>query len=232
MGSKLLEGMEFKKMLNKDRRLDVMEVYLDWGQRGPFFSLLSEAGNEMISLNGKRNNIAVETYYAIALGLLSHINRWSLKERIENLIDVDKLMRIDSFASMEEAVDYLHEISTALFDIHGEVREKQANTAIDSVKKYIDQHLGEDLSLVKLAEQVFLNASYLSRLFKQITGMKLSEYIESTRVRRAKELLQKGNIKIKDVARLVGYETAASFTRFFKKSTGCSPQEYRRKGDV
>lgn len=92
---------------------------------------------------------------------------------------------------------------------------------------YINDHLEEDLSLVRLSKRFHFNPSYLSRLFKQECGVNLSAYIEDARVRRAKELLAKEEFKVLEIGCRVGYESPHSFTRFFKKVTGVSPQEYR-----
>ena len=66
-------------------------------------------------------------------------------------------------------------------------------------------------------------------MFKQEKGMNLSEYIENCRVRRAKELLKKSELKIKEIGLMVGYDAPHSFTRFFKRMTGVTPLEYRDK---
>jgi two-component system response regulator YesN len=71
------------------------------------------------------------------------------------------------------------------------------------------------------------NNVLLSRLFKQECGMTLSEYLEECRIQKAKELLRLRNLKIAEVGEKVGYRAPHSFTRFFKKMTGLSPQEYR-----
>jgi two-component system response regulator YesN len=55
----------------------------------------------------------------------------------------------------------------------------------------------------------------------------LSEYVTQARLNRAKELLKKTNMKIQDIAGAVGFESAAYFSRFFKKETNVSPNEYR-----
>ena len=60
-------------------------------------------------------------------------------------------------------------------------------------------------------------------------GTNLSEYIDNARIKKAKEYLENANMKINEAAKLVGYESAASFSRFFKKVTGYSPQEYQDK---
>ncbi len=80
---------------------------------------------------------------------------------------------------------------------------------------------------MRLAEQAGLNPSYLSRLYKQATGANLSDFIDGARMRSAMEMLARPEFRIHEVARRVGYETAASFTRFFRKQAGVSPQEYR-----
>jgi two-component system response regulator YesN len=158
--------------------------------------------------------------------LLSYINRWKLTEKVTFHISLCKLMNVCKHESWEDAVTYLNELSRVLFKLQNEEQKRRTDNAIDYIQNFIETHLNEDLSLVRLAEQVFLNPSYLSRFYKQVMGLNLSEFIDNARIKRAKEMLEKDNIKINEVAIMVGYETAASFTRFFKKFTGSSPQEY------
>ena len=66
-----------------------------------------------------------------------------------------------------------------------------------------------------------------SRAYKQATGEKLSEYILVRRLERAKQLLQQPEKKISEIGYLIGLDSAAHFSRVFKKYTGLSPQEYR-----
>ncbi len=103
---------------------------------------------------------------------------------------------------------------------------------IKQIKLYINEHLPDNLSLACLAELFHFNPSYLSRLFKAETGTNLSDYITEMRVERAKLLLQDYKLKIYDVSSAVGFESPHYFTRFFKKSTGLTPYEYRRKSTI
>lgn len=128
---------------------------------------------------------------------------------------------------MKEAAAYLRELAGRLFELKHRSEIARASSVIDRICRYIETHLEEDLSLVRLAEINYFNPSYLSRFFKQESGMNLSEYIDGCRLKKAKELLRNGELKIREVAGSVGYEAAHSFTRFFKKSTGLTPQEYR-----
>lgn len=105
--------------------------------------------------------------------------------------------------------------------------EERANIVVQSLCNYIKSNLEKDLTLVRLAELHHFNPSYLSRFFKQEMGINLSEYIDDSRIRKAKELLMNQELMVREVALQVGYESAHSFTRLFKKQTGMTPQEYR-----
>jgi two-component system response regulator YesN len=78
-----------------------------------------------------------------------------------------------------------------------------------------------------LAEIVNLNPSYLSRLYKQLTGVNVTDTILDVRISRAKRLLKESNLKVHDIAAKVGFDSDAYFIRSFKKKCGMTPQEYR-----
>lgn len=205
-------------------RLDILAAHLDAGRTEEFLAGFDEVMMTVVSMNKTNAPLVMETYYGVALSLLSHINRFGLHERIG---DYGKLMRFDEHGSLSEAFVYLYQIADRIFT-HNQMKEKdRAAKMIDRLCDYILTHLDEDLSLVRLAELHYFNPSYLSRLFKQEKGMNLSEYIEQCRLVKAKELLQDRELKVREVAAAVGYDAAHSFTRFFKKTTGVSPQEYR-----
>ena len=84
-----------------------------------------------------------------------------------------------------------------------------------------------DVSLTAIAEEVHLNPSYLSRYYKQVTGQNLLEYIQSTKLHVAIQLMEKTSLKLNEIAARVGFESPSYFTTFFKRKMGQSPQEYR-----
>ena len=215
--------------LIRQQRMDSIELYLESGQKEKFFEILAQWGDPLKLIKSKNSNAAIEAYYKISLSLLSYINRCKLTEKIAFHLDQNRLMRIDKFDSWEEAVEYIYQLSNVIFRLQSEEKKKRADKAIHYIQKFIEDHISEDLSLVRLSEQVYLNPSYLSRLYKQVFGVNLSEFIDRVRIKRAKELLEKENVKIHEVAKMVGYETATSFTRFFRKGTGRSPQEYHNE---
>lgn len=99
--------------------------------------------------------------------------------------------------------------------------------AIVIVKEYIANNLERELSLTQLANLVYFNPSYLSRIFKNYTGVNLIRYITNMRIAKAKELLTNSNMKINSIAAAVGFDSQSYFNQAFRKSTGLSPSEYR-----
>lgn len=168
------------------------------------------------------NPYLTELYYTIALMLMSYTNRWEADEEI----GASGLMQLEVHRTLGEAFQYLRDTAELLFSVRKSGEQKRAAGVIDRICIYIEENLDQDLSLVRLADVIHFNPSYLSRLFKQERGINLSEYIEDMRVRQAKELLR-GELKVAEVGSLIGYVTPQSFTRVFKKWTGTTPQEYR-----
>ncbi|MCD9022469.1 helix-turn-helix domain-containing protein [Cohnella silvisoli] len=112
----------------------------------------------------------------------------------------------------------------------GELREsKSTHQLVFQVKDYIsDNSHNPNLSLMQLSEEFRLNASYLSRLFKEAFGVKFVEYVTSIRMEKAERLLVDTEDAIQDIGRAVGYEQSMTFIRVFKKHTGITPGQYRK----
>ncbi|MEG1873988.1 MAG: response regulator [Angelakisella sp.] len=106
---------------------------------------------------------------------------------------------------------------------------QRAPQAINSVNRYIEEHLSEELSREELAEQVYLNPAYLSRLYHKETGESISEHIARVRMDRIKEYLSHTDLSISAIAYQVGYTNLPYFSKLFRKETGMTPLEYRKK---
>lgn len=208
---------------NKD---EWIETYFTSGEKDEFFTLLGQRLDLIKHVKSRNNPMAIEIYYKMALSILAYINERKLTNMLAFRIGQNKLMRVDMHDSWKEAVEYIYLICEVIFDIQNKESTKRSDQVIKLVREFIEEHLDEELSLVRLSEQVYLNPSYLSRLYKKVTGENLSEYIDRVRIQKAKKLMEGGNTKIHEIGKQVGYENAASFTRFFRKMTFSSPQEY------
>jgi AraC-like DNA-binding protein len=95
------------------------------------------------------------------------------------------------------------------------------------IRQYIDNHIEEDVSLKRVAQEFFLNTSYLSRLFKSKAGVTFSDYISMRKIERAKSLLTETDLTVAQISLRLNYPEQNSFSRFFKGKVGMSPQTYR-----
>lgn len=93
---------------------------------------------------------------------------------------------------------------------------------------YIQQHCCERLSLNELAAQCFYNPSYFSRMFREFSGMTLTEYVHRCRIERAVALLRETRRPVEEIGAEVGYGDKKQFYKHFRAVTGRTPGELRR----
>jgi len=97
---------------------------------------------------------------------------------------------------------------------------------VKSAVDYILKNLSDNLSLSKIASHFFVDKSHLSRIFKNVTGMTVHEYININRVKKAQELLE-NQLPIDDIAKILGFNSTTYFTSVFTKYAAISPYKYR-----
>jgi two-component system response regulator YesN len=95
------------------------------------------------------------------------------------------------------------------------------------IGKYIVVHVDERLSLDELSARLYLNKTYISHIFKKVSGVSLVNFQLDTKIDRAKILLRNESLKISDIAEQIGYGNVDYFRRIFRDITGMSPTEYR-----
>ncbi|MFW6231670.1 MAG: helix-turn-helix domain-containing protein [Spirochaetota bacterium] len=120
-------------------------------------------------------------------------------------------------------------ITTTIRELH-RVKSEHHEELVRRSIRYLEQHLGESISVEDVAEAVFISGRYLNMIFKAHTGSTVFEYLSTLRLCRAEELLHDPSLQIQEVAARVGYENVQSFTRLFKRHHGMTPVEYRRAG--
>ncbi|MFD0672258.1 response regulator [Cohnella sp. GCM10027633] len=109
------------------------------------------------------------------------------------------------------------------------VSQRDASAVIAKIQAYIQDNIHKELSRDDIANSVYRNPAYLSRLFRKETGLSLSDYIVGLKIERVKKLLRETNDKISNIAEGLGYLHFSYFAKLFKKTTGYTPQEYRKK---
>lgn len=100
---------------------------------------------------------------------------------------------------------------------------------ISAAMKYLDTNLSKPLTLEELSEKAGLNKTYFITLFKKLNGVTPWEYITAKRVERAKELFLRGEKSVTDVARVCGFGSPSNLSRGFRKVTGFTPSEWKKR---
>ena len=101
----------------------------------------------------------------------------------------------------------------------------------ESAKKIIDYNFGQDMTVREISNSLHVDSAYLTRKFTQKYGTAPKEYLIYLRMENAKRLLRETDVSIKEIAISIGYADQLYFSRMFKKKTGVSPLEYRKKSE-
>ena len=101
-----------------------------------------------------------------------------------------------------------------------------------TAKQYINAHLEDRITLDEVAAHVCVSPYYFCKIFKQATGMTLTEYVNRRRVERAKRKLLVPHARVTEVAYDVGYQSLSQFNRSFLKYVGMSPTQFRERSTM
>lgn len=229
----IIDSFIYNQNVDKDMIYLIRYVDFSWminhfntGNRELYFEKLEEMLKQIRGIQSMNDTIAMEVYYQCALNILKFINNRQITEKLAFRIGRNKLMRVDLHESWKEAVDYLYDISEQIFEVCLQENINREERMILRIQSFVYEHLSEDLSLVRISEHAHMNPSYLSRFYKQKTGENLSDFIDKIRIQKVIDIMKAGNVKIHEIGESVGYENPGSFTRFFKKMTNYTPQEY------
>ena len=126
----------------------------------------------------------------------------------------------DSKELLDNALTYVYKA------LHDEKKNGYINI-VESVKEYIEAHYADStLNISTIANSIGRNPKYISKVFKDETQDGILDYINMTRINKAKILLRSGKYSAEDVGSKVGYASRKSFYRAFTKITGITPGKF------
>ncbi|WP_028553128.1 helix-turn-helix domain-containing protein [Paenibacillus sp. UNC451MF] len=175
--------------------------------------------------------------FAILHYLIYHMQR----EVMELPVELQDIWTNEALPRLSEALERLDTISeleqeftvvlTEAFDRLENLRTARTHHPLMlRVKEYLNEHYANpELSLTYLSDEFELNAKYLSQMFKEEFGVNFLDYLGNVRIQQAKRLLLESGESIQEIGVQVGYPNVRSFMRVFKKLTGVTPGEYRKK---
>ena len=227
---------------------------VDWAALGMKVAAIctdsAEALARALSLNP---DIIVSDIYMPGINGLDLADRLRLEGCNSRFIFISAYSEVEYFkhAFKVNAVDYIlkpidiNELITVLAAQNMEIRKQRgegvaklpdpntgnpASSVVRRVSAYVRENLGSRLTISVISKACYLSPNYLCYLFRKETGLTINEYITAQRMRKACELLrQNRKIYVSEVAAHVGYHDAAYFSRQFKISIGCTPQEYQEE---
>jgi len=118
--------------------------------------------------------------------------------------------------------------SQAMFSIFKGQRDHD-DEPVQAVQNLIEKHYRDKLSVQQLADDINLGRRTFERRFRTATGSTVGEYQQRVRTEVAKHLLENGRRNVNEVMHEVGYSDAKAFREVFRKHTGLSPIEYRKR---
>lgn len=147
-----------------------------------------------------------------------------MAEELRTVVNHQRLLAMESI----QAKDYIIRIFDRMKSIGIPKINSHPESFVEQAKKYVKDHISEDISREDVAEALFICTTYLSRLFKQETGETFNQYMIRMKINRAIELLKNPRYKVYEVCSLLGYKTPRYFSNVFRSHTGMNPSEYRR----
>lgn len=103
------------------------------------------------------------------------------------------------------------------------------DSVMEEIIKYIELNLDKKLTLEHLATKCFYTPKYFSKVFKECSGMTMTEFVQKKRIDEGCRLLAETNLPVEEISAAVGYADDVRFYKYFKKYCGITPKEYRKK---
>lgn len=197
---------------------------------------MKDKADELISAAFKEAKTAVtskEQVRVFACNFVANILNILIETRIQqkevfekNVQPFETVFKLDTLPEME---DYIKLISSkVILSIHS-VQGKKARKIIQDAKEYIDiNYSRSDLTFSEVAKKFYVNLSYLSRTFKEETGLTFVDYLNKLRMEKAIKLLNDTDKKAYQIAEEVGVNDPHYFSVCFKKYTGVCINEYKK----
>lgn len=150
--------------------------------------------------------------------------------RIETRFDMKELLEegrnAEDFAEMS---DIYRRYFYRCYLLVLESAEKSDNKSIAEIKRYIEKHYQENLTLEVMAEQFHMNTYYFSSFFKKNMGMNFKEYLNEIRLKQAVTLLISSDKNMGEIMRETGFADMRAFTKVFQKKYNETPGKYKKR---
>ncbi|EMS69034.1 AraC family transcriptional regulator [Ruminiclostridium cellobioparum] len=187
------------------------------------------------TVNSILKEISRLSYSNIVLALLQLIN--SLKATVDEInaqrfesvyIDFNLLAReIFELESLDELQAKIMKLLKAVIDRSGSVENEKQTALAEAVKEIINaNYFDSGLYLPEISSRLNMSAKHIARVFKTVTDMTVTEYINEVRLKKAVEWLENSKLSIHEIISKIGIDNESYFYKLFKMKYGVTPREY------
>ena len=106
--------------------------------------------------------------------------------------------------------------------------EREAARALADIRRYMEEHLDEPLTISTLSRRACLSATTFKAGFRRLYGLPVHAWLRQRRMERAAELLRSSSLSVLGVAQSVGYSSVSQFAAAFRQQYGVTPGQYRK----
>lgn len=146
--------------------------------------------------------------------------------------DYGKQTKLEEVMKKNELLSFfdfiIQEVQTKAVELKQPMSKMQRYAKVREIVRYLIEHCCELNSLEEVADLYYLDKSYLSRIFKEVTNFTVNDFIHYQRIGQAREMIIDPEISIAEMSEKLGYTSQSYFCRVFEKLTGMSPLQYRK----
>ncbi|OME77658.1 AraC family transcriptional regulator [Paenibacillus sp. FSL A5-0031] len=145
----------------------------------------------------------------------------------------NQIIGIQASNPMAAIQEEIIEIVEALCSVINSKKNHAHIQTVEEIKRFIaEAYSDSEMTLYRIAERVERPEKYISQLFKEVTDINVSDYLEMIRIEQASSLLRTNAYTVDEIAARVGYNSSHSFRRAFKRVMGVAPSSYRQSIEV
>lgn len=186
--------------------------------------------NYIIDENFKNRRLSADMARLVCFNIIDTINKVmkDIKVEPQKLFGENPVLTMVKCQSVQDIYTCVNSFVMTLKEYFAVYKVDRNEKMKMSLVEYITEHYKDkDISLTMVADHFDVNPSYLSRYFKEQFGENFLDYLSRYRINISKKYLHGTDLKIQEIAELVGYSSANSYIRVFKKYEGVSPSKYR-----
>lgn len=199
------------------------------GSKTNYIECIAKALNKIVHIRDSNVNMILRLHQELLQIFYGFLRDNGISTQV--LLDNEIINELDTLA--EWSLSDFMQFAQSVFDYVVSIlyNEKDGEDVIVKAKQYIAENFREDIDRDDVASVTHITPNYLSKKFREETGMNLRQYINQLRIDEAKRLLLSTNMTVSEISSEIGYDNSSYFSTVFRKICGVSPVKWRETAD-